>query len=149
MTIVEFRTIESSSRDGDRFLARVPMATVPTPGEIVSVDGNPYIVHDRGYSVRSATVQNDDGASYAYLRVVRYQPHLTEAEATAFYGFAYAAWMLNNNAGLGASEKDAIRAQWLMIDKIAYSYPELAKRFEPLVKRARKYLYEGTKDQEG
>lgn len=130
MTNVEIRTVESSNAGGDRFLTRAPMTSVPAAGEIVNVNGNPYIVHDRSWAI------GRDNNSYAVLRVVRYQPHLTLEEATGFFGFAHAAWILNHNGGLGMGEKDAILAQWRMIDQIAEAYPELAKRFASLVKRA-------------
>jgi hypothetical protein len=65
MVNVEFRLICSSNRDADRFICRTKMPQAPNIGEGINIDGHPYVVHERGW-----TVVTDSEDTWVYMRVV-------------------------------------------------------------------------------
>jgi hypothetical protein len=71
MTLVEFRLICGSDRDTDQCLGHTQMSTVPVPGEVVNIDGEPYVVFERSWAVRL-----EETKSYVYLRVCPFQAKL-------------------------------------------------------------------------
>ena len=69
ISIVVFRVAERiGARGADRELGKAPMASVPAPGELVNVDGEPYIVFDRAWAV--GTFGRGNVGSYAFLRLL-------------------------------------------------------------------------------
>ena len=52
-----------SSRDADTLVGYYNVLQVPEVGEIVSCDGEPYLVAERGWAF------GDDGVTYCYVRV--------------------------------------------------------------------------------
>jgi len=53
LTECEFRLICGSKKDEDRFVARFRLSTVPNAGESININGNPYVVHERGWACSS------------------------------------------------------------------------------------------------
>jgi hypothetical protein len=47
---VEVRLITGASHDDYRYLARFDMVAVPAAGELFNIDGEPYIVRERGWA---------------------------------------------------------------------------------------------------
>lgn len=58
-----------SSREADTsgFAIRW-LPAVPAVGEIVNIDGNPYLVHERGWAV--GEMDDEQRSLYAYLRML-------------------------------------------------------------------------------
>lgn len=62
---VEIRIINSmSNKDEDGFIGRYAWAAVPNSNEVINIDGNPYIVIERAWSIHPK-----DENLYCYLRV--------------------------------------------------------------------------------
>jgi hypothetical protein len=58
-----FRLICGQNSDFDRLVLRTMIPQVPSPGEVVSLKGHPYLMHERSWAF------DKDGESYAYCRV--------------------------------------------------------------------------------
>jgi len=70
----EFRLICGASRDADRFLGRAEVAIAPARGELVNLDGTPYVVHERGFALSTAkTWEHAPRELYCFLRVCALQ----------------------------------------------------------------------------
>ena len=66
MIITEFRLVQKlSTTDADRFIARIDLPETPGVGEVVNIDGDPYIVYEKGWAVGAGK----DRAVYCYIRV--------------------------------------------------------------------------------
>lgn len=74
-TVCEFRLICGSSRDADRFLGRYEMGGIPVPGEMISVDGYPYVVAERVWAVG-----RDTFTTLVYIRVSKLFAFESESE---------------------------------------------------------------------
>ena len=72
----EFRKINSASEAADTRLAQFTLPAVPSRGELINIDGNPYIVFERAWAVGNdpSLLQEDRTIDemWCYLRVV---PH--------------------------------------------------------------------------
>jgi len=51
----EFRLVCGAGRDADRFLGRAVLGVVPARGEVVNLDGEPYVVYERGFALATAS----------------------------------------------------------------------------------------------
>jgi len=71
---VRFDVICGSSTDHDCTIHHCNMSAVPSPGEVINVKGNPYVVVERGWAAADA----DHGDGYSYLRISNLYVH-TEA----------------------------------------------------------------------
>jgi hypothetical protein len=69
--IARFDLIKGSSKDADVFLHRQEIAAAPVPGELVNVNGNPYIVHERSWAVD----KDDIEATYVFYRLVKHHTY--------------------------------------------------------------------------
>lgn len=79
MTIhCEFRLICSSNKDADRYLARIPMPAVPDKGETININGNPFIVYERGWAVGSRAKDTIENGLFCYIRVTKTFPYNIE-----------------------------------------------------------------------
>jgi hypothetical protein len=72
----EFRKINSASGDADTRLAQFTLPAVPSRGELININGNPYIVFERAWAVGDDTDEPHEDCTidemWCYLRVV---PH--------------------------------------------------------------------------
>ncbi len=77
MVRCEFRLVCGGSRDADRFLAQFSAPAVPSVGEGINIDGEPYVVHERGWATTTPVSRDEAAVMYCYLRVCRLQsaPH--------------------------------------------------------------------------
>ena len=64
--ICEFREIASGQEAGDKFLLRRELPAVPDKGELISVEGMPYVIFDRGWAI------GEEGDMFCYMRVSPY-----------------------------------------------------------------------------
>lgn len=60
---------KASNKDADTLLGRFDLPVVPLPGELVNINGNPYIAIERGWAI--GTDKPDTGRLFAYVRVVK------------------------------------------------------------------------------
>lgn len=51
MITVEFRRVLNHTPEGDAFLRRVVLTTVPNKGEVINIEGEPYVVYDRAWAL--------------------------------------------------------------------------------------------------
>lgn len=64
MVTVEFRRIVGASRDSDVFLWRGALPLVPAVGEVINIEGHPYVVFQRGWAVGG-----EDSLLWCYIRL--------------------------------------------------------------------------------
>ena len=62
---VEFRRITGCTRTSDVFLRRCELEAVPDRGEVINVEGEPYVVHERDWAVDRIDVSD----LYCYIRL--------------------------------------------------------------------------------
>ncbi len=67
MIKVRVDLVYGHSKDSDRTIYRGEWPQIPLTGELINLDGNPYIIHNRGWAVGEAN------QLYSYLRVSPYQ----------------------------------------------------------------------------
>ena len=65
--ICEFRRICGSSRDSDVYLVKQILPVAPCVGELINIDGRPYIIRERSWALGTDA---SDGPLYCYLRLV-------------------------------------------------------------------------------
>jgi hypothetical protein len=64
--ITEFRLIKSlHKRDKDEFIERIELPETPAKGEVVNINGEPYIVYSKGW-----TFDNKCSKHYCYIDVI-------------------------------------------------------------------------------
>lgn len=73
MISTTFRLIVSSNSDADEFICNVDLPTVPTQGEVVNVEGEPYIVHSRAWSVYDVYLSTS-GSKHGIACFIRLSP---------------------------------------------------------------------------
>ena len=65
--IAEFRLVTKSfNTDYDRFIKKLQLAELPVTGELINIDGEPYVVYERGSSY-------GEGVQFATVRVMGLQ----------------------------------------------------------------------------
>lgn len=65
--MVEYRLQkDASNSDYDEFIYRKIMSSVPLPGELININGNPYIVVKRGWAT-----DGECSSDYCYMTVVK------------------------------------------------------------------------------
>jgi hypothetical protein len=67
MTMVEFRRVLGSTQDSDVFLCRVKLRTVPDKGELINIEGEPYVVWDRSWALEDVVPAP---RVYCYIRLI-------------------------------------------------------------------------------
>jgi hypothetical protein len=72
-TIVEFRLVCGPTAAHDQCLGRGLLPAVPAPGELVSVNGAPYVVHERSWALEVDFASTVARTLYCYLRVCSLQ----------------------------------------------------------------------------
>lgn len=65
----EFRLICGAGRDGDRVLGRATLSTPPATGELVNLNGTPYVVRERAWAIDLSLHWGNAVGAYRYLRV--------------------------------------------------------------------------------
>ena len=64
--ITEFRVIKSLANKDKEFVARVDMPETPLKGEVVNIEGSPYIVYRRGWAL-----SGDSTVQYCYIDLIQ------------------------------------------------------------------------------
>jgi hypothetical protein len=64
-TLVRF-DLQTGARS-ERSIGRTRMSTVPAVGETINVNGDPYVVTQRGWAVTTNAEREDYGETYAFL----------------------------------------------------------------------------------
>lgn len=62
--IVDFRVICGSSRDYDRAIWHGELSAIPNRGDVISIDGSPFVVVEIGWAASSS-----DNNTFCYIRV--------------------------------------------------------------------------------
>jgi hypothetical protein len=68
-----FDLITGSTKESDRFLARYSIPAIPQPGELINVDGDPYVVRERAWAI-GESADGQPPQLCAYVRLVSMIP---------------------------------------------------------------------------
>ena len=65
--ITEFRLIKSLyNRDADEFITRIELPETPSIGEVVNINGEPYITHSKGWAF-----DDESSKHYCYIDLIK------------------------------------------------------------------------------
>ena len=73
MINVEFRLTMSHNRDSDKMIYKDKWPTAPIVGELVNLNGDPYIITERGWAASNDLGVDQIDNLYCYFRVSPYQ----------------------------------------------------------------------------
>jgi hypothetical protein len=88
MIKTRFNLICGGSREKDQLITWKNLAQIPAVGEHINVDGYPYVIASRGWSMGENDKTGED-QQYAYLRVTPLQAGIRLIEPTLFNGSCF------------------------------------------------------------
>lgn len=78
--VVEFRLV-GATHESSRYIGRIEMPCVPALGELVNVDGHPYVAHRRSWALSTGEGE-EDWPPFCYIDLVSHhgQPPLSHGK---------------------------------------------------------------------